>query len=70
MISCEPIWQDVKTEKAPDPRQGDLWTLGSHRLLCGDATAAAHWRRLMDGQQADMVLTSALERSSTGILVL
>ena len=24
MISCEPIWQDVKTEKAPDPRQGDL----------------------------------------------
>jgi DNA modification methylase len=38
-------------------RQGDLWTLGSHRLLCGDATAAAHWRRLMDGQQADMVLT-------------
>jgi hypothetical protein len=24
MISCEPIWQDVKTEKAPDP-QGFLW---------------------------------------------
>jgi ParB/Sulfiredoxin domain/DNA methylase len=38
-------------------RKDDLWLLGSHRLLCGDATAAADLRRLMDGQQADMVLT-------------
>jgi DNA modification methylase len=38
-------------------RKGDLWILGPHRLLCGDATAAADCRRLMDGQQADIVLT-------------
>jgi DNA modification methylase len=38
-------------------RQGDLWILGSHRLYCGDATAAADCRRLLDGQQVDMVLT-------------
>ena len=38
-------------------RRGDLWLLGPHRLLCGDATAAADLRRLMDGQQADTVLT-------------
>ena len=38
-------------------RRGDRWLLGSHRLLCGDATVAADCQRLMDGQQADMVLT-------------
>ena len=38
-------------------RKGDLWILGPHRLLCGDATAAADYRRLMDGQQAEIVLT-------------
>jgi DNA modification methylase len=38
-------------------RVGDLWILGPHRLLCGDATVATDVRRLMDGQTADMVLT-------------
>jgi DNA modification methylase len=38
-------------------RNGDLWNLGSHRVLCGDAAVAADYRRLMGGQHADMVLT-------------
>jgi DNA modification methylase len=37
--------------------EGDLWTLGNHRLLCGDSTNVAHVERLMNGQQADLVVT-------------
>tara|TARA_R100001086_G_scaffold6445_1_gene3977 strand:- start:8309 stop:9499 length:1191 start_codon:yes stop_codon:yes gene_type:complete len=36
---------------------GDLWILGEHRLLCGDATKKENVERLMDGQKADMVFT-------------
>jgi site-specific DNA-methyltransferase (adenine-specific) len=36
---------------------GDLWILGNHRLLCGDATSLDAVERLMDGQKADMVFT-------------
>jgi hypothetical protein len=36
---------------------GDLWLLGRHRLLCGDATDRAAVERLMDGRKADMLFT-------------
>lgn len=36
---------------------GDLWLLGEHRLICGDATKAEDVSRLMDGEQADLWLT-------------
>lgn len=38
-------------------RLGDLWHLGPHRLLVGDATAREQVLQLMDGQQADLVWT-------------
>jgi len=38
-------------------KQGDLWLLGEHRVLCGDATKKEDVERLMDGQKADMVFT-------------
>lgn len=41
----------------PKTRPGDLWLLGDHRLLCGDATSRADVGRLMAGEQADMVFT-------------
>jgi DNA modification methylase len=41
----------------PVSRSGDLWQLNGHRLLCGDATAAADLRRLMERQRAAMVFT-------------
>ncbi len=34
---------------------GDLWVLGRHRLLCGDATNPSDVDRLIAGQQADLV---------------
>ena len=38
-------------------RPGDLWVLGDHRVLCGDATALADVERLMGGMLADMAFT-------------
>lgn len=38
-------------------RRGDLWVLGNHRLLCGDATVITDVERLMGGEKADMVFT-------------
>src|SRR5437660_1142299 len=42
---------------APVSRKGDLWILGSHRLLCGDARINADYTRLLESQAADLVLT-------------
>ena len=38
-------------------KQGDLWILGDHRLLCGDATKKEDVALLMEGKKADMVFT-------------
>ena len=38
-------------------RQGDLWQLGRHLLLCGDARVADDYQRLMQSQSAGMVFT-------------
>lgn len=41
-------------QAAPIARRGDLWQLGDHRLLCGDATDRGDVTRLLDGRRADM----------------
>jgi len=38
-------------------KSGDIWLLGEHRVLCGDATKKADVEALMGGQKADMVFT-------------
>lgn len=38
-------------------RPGDLWRLGDHRLLCGDARNPAAYRHLLNGKTADLVFT-------------
>jgi DNA modification methylase len=38
-------------------RPGDLWLLGEHRLLCGDATDADDVARLLDGAQPRLLAT-------------
>ena len=38
-------------------KEGDLWQLGDHRLLCGDSTKAEDVQRLMQGELADLWLT-------------
>ncbi len=36
---------------------GDIWTLGNHRLMCGDSTSIDAVELLMDGNAVDMVFT-------------
>lgn len=43
--------------ETPRVQLGDVFELGSHRLICGDATNLETVEQLMDGQQADLVIT-------------
>jgi len=43
----------------PVSRPGDLWLLGPHRLLCGDATVITDLDRLMVGRKADLCFTDS-----------
>jgi DNA modification methylase len=38
-------------------RLDDLWLLGPHKLLCGDATSEASYTRLLGGERAQQVVT-------------
>jgi DNA modification methylase len=40
-------------------RLGDLWILKRHRLLCGDSTNPETFKRLLDGDKAQMVFVDA-----------
>lgn len=44
-------------EKAAFVERGDIWTVGRHRLMCGDATSAEDVAALMDGRKANLILT-------------
>jgi DNA modification methylase len=53
--------EDEVPEPPEDPvsRPGDLWILGHHRLLCGDATVLTDVERVLGGQLADMCFTDS-----------
>lgn len=38
-------------------RMGDLWTLGRHRLICGDARNPEDYAKLLQGESADLIFT-------------
>jgi len=44
-------------EKASFVERGDIWTVGRHSLMCGDATSAEDVAALMDGKKANLILT-------------
>ncbi len=39
-------------------RLGDIWQIGRHRLICGDALAPETYARLLAGEKAEMVFSS------------
>ncbi len=48
----------IPEEVEPICKTGDLWKLGEHRLLVGDATKKEDVEKLMDGEKADICFTS------------
>jgi DNA modification methylase len=46
-----------EARRAPRTKPGDLWVLGEHRLLCGDATKADDVARLLDGAAPRLLTT-------------
>lgn len=51
-------------DAVPEPKEakykvekGEVWVLGEHRLMCGDATLKEDVDKLMNGNKADMVFT-------------
>ena len=48
---------DAELEKPCFSKSGDVWTLGQHRLVCGDSTKAETFDLLMAGRKANLVIT-------------
>lgn len=46
-----------ETDSPPISRPGDMWVLGKHVLVCGDATDPAAYKHLMGNEKADFVFT-------------
>jgi site-specific DNA-methyltransferase (adenine-specific) len=70
---AEVVEDDYNEEPPADPKAklGDIYQLGSHRLICGDSTDSAVIDRLMDGVKADCVFTDPpyqLDTQGGGIL--
>lgn len=56
----EPDVEEFDAPEIPDEpksKPGEIYQLGSHRLMCGDSTKAEDVAKLMDGEKADLVVT-------------
>ena len=47
----------AELEKPTMTKPGDIWTLGRHRLICGDSTKAETYDLLMGSTKANLVIT-------------
>ena len=48
---------DAELQKPTFTKSGDVWTLGRHRLICGDSTKEETYAALMDGRKTNLVIT-------------
>jgi DNA modification methylase len=56
-VSDDDFDVDAALEEESISKQGDIWLLGKHRLICGDSTKAETYERLMDGKKANLCVT-------------
>ena len=60
-------------EKASFVQRGDIWTVGRHRLMCGDATSSEDVSALMGETKANLILTDppygVSFKSSSGLTI-
>ena len=55
--ASEDDFDETKDEVPTICKDGDIWQLGSHRLMCGDSTDPGSVALLMNGEKADLFLT-------------
>lgn len=48
---------DAELNNPTMTKVGDVWLLGNHRLICGDSTKTETYETLMDGKQANLIIT-------------
>ncbi|PPK44978.1 DNA methylase N-4/N-6 domain-containing protein [Clostridium putrefaciens] len=48
---------DEELKKPTFSKQGDVWILGRHTLICGDSTKSETYERLMEGKKANLIVT-------------
>ncbi len=51
----------------PISKQGDVWLLGRHRLVCGDSTSPETYIKLMESKKANLVVTDPLTELTTRV---
>ena len=60
-------------EKASFVERGDVWFVGKHRLMCGDATSSEDVAKLMEDKKANLILTdppyNVAFKSSDGLTI-
>lgn len=60
-------------EKASFVEKGDVWFVGKHKLMCGDATSSEDVSKLMEGKKANLILTdppyNVAFKSSDGLTI-
>lgn len=47
----------LEEQKVPFVRQGEIWQLGRHRLMCGNSTDISDIQRLFGAEQMDLIIT-------------
>lgn len=66
------VWQPEQEEETPETKddefneeevptrckEGDIWKLGNHRLMCGDSTQPETFTKLLEGKEARLCVTS------------
>lgn len=48
---------DAELEKPTVAKLGDVWTLGRHKIICGDSTKTETYEQLLGSRKVDLVLT-------------
>jgi DNA modification methylase len=56
-VESEELSRDLDPEAPVVSSLGDLWRLGQHRLLCGDARDPVAYARLLKGEKARLIIT-------------
>ena len=69
--AVEDDFDETRDEVPTICKDGDIWQLGEHRLMCGDSTDAGSVALLMNGERADLVFTDppyGMKKESEGVL--